>query len=85
VDKVIFVAGSGSSTGKDKTEKVDKEGAEKSVELAKKHGIKKYVMLTRRPGSSKSTKPYTYLKELYKANSPATIWNDTGRSSSPRM
>jgi uncharacterized protein YbjT (DUF2867 family) len=48
VDKVIFVAGSGSSTGKDKTEKVDKEGAEKSIDLAKKFGIKKYVMLSAR-------------------------------------
>ncbi|MBS9523959.1 SDR family oxidoreductase [Litoribacter alkaliphilus] len=46
VDKVIFVAGSGSSTGKDKTESIDKDGAQKSVDLAKKHGIKKYVMLS---------------------------------------
>jgi len=48
IDKVIFVAGSGASTGKDKTEKVDKEGAQKSIDLAKKHGIKKYVMLSAR-------------------------------------
>lgn len=48
VDKVIFVAGSGSSTGKDKTEKVDKDGAKKSIDLAKKYGIKKYVMLSAR-------------------------------------
>ncbi|KEO75089.1 SDR family oxidoreductase [Anditalea andensis] len=48
VDKVVFVAGSGSSTGKDKTEKVDKEGAEKSIDLAKEYEIKKYVMLSAR-------------------------------------
>ncbi|HSJ66221.1 MAG TPA: SDR family oxidoreductase [Anditalea sp.] len=48
VDKVIFVAGSGASTGKDKTEKVDKEGAQKSIDLAKKFAVKKYVMLSAR-------------------------------------
>ncbi|WP_143959952.1 SDR family oxidoreductase [Litoribacter populi] len=46
VDKIIFVAGSGGSTGKEKTESVDKEGAQKSIDMAKKHGIKKYVMLS---------------------------------------
>ena len=48
IDKVIFVAGSGSSTGKEKTVKVDKEGAQKSIDLAKKFGVKKYVMLSTR-------------------------------------
>lgn len=48
IDKVIFVAGSGSSTGKDKTEKIDKEGAQISIDLSKKYGIKKYVMLSAR-------------------------------------
>ena len=48
IDKVIFVAGSGASTGKDKTEKIDKDGAQISIDLAKKYGIKKYVMLSAR-------------------------------------
>lgn len=43
---VVFAAGSGSSTGKDKTIAVDQEGAKKSVDLALENGIEKYVMLS---------------------------------------
>lgn len=46
IDKVIFAAGSGSSTGEDKTISVDQEGAIKLIDAAKKAGIKKFVMLS---------------------------------------
>ncbi|WP_339903431.1 SDR family oxidoreductase [uncultured Cyclobacterium sp.] len=48
IDKVIFAAGSGAKTGKDKTDLVDKQGAIKSVDYSIKHGIKKFVMLSSR-------------------------------------
>jgi uncharacterized protein YbjT (DUF2867 family) len=45
-DHVIFAAGSGSSTGTDKTYAVDRDGAIKSIDKSKEHGIEKYVMLS---------------------------------------
>jgi uncharacterized protein YbjT (DUF2867 family) len=48
IDKVIFAAGSGSKTGKDKTDLVDKQGAIKSVDYSIKYGLKKFVMLSSR-------------------------------------
>lgn len=48
IDKVIFAAGSGSKTGKEKTKLVDELGAIKSIDLALKHRVKKYVMLSSR-------------------------------------
>ena len=46
VDAVIFTAGSGGHTGADKTKAIDKEGAIKAIDLAKKHGVEKFVMLS---------------------------------------
>lgn len=46
IDKVIFAAGSGSKTGPDKTTAVDKEGAIKLIDAAKKAKVKKFVMLS---------------------------------------
>ncbi|EPR68455.1 SDR family oxidoreductase [Cyclobacterium qasimii] len=48
IDKVIFAAGSGAKTGKDKTELVDKKGAIKSVDFSIKYGVRKFVMLSSR-------------------------------------
>ncbi|WP_347552906.1 SDR family oxidoreductase [Pseudalkalibacillus hwajinpoensis] len=45
-DAVIFAAGSGGSTGSDKTLLVDLDGAVKTMEAAEKLGIKRYVMLS---------------------------------------
>lgn len=44
--KVVFCAGSGGDTGVDKTMLVDLWGARKAVALAKKHGIKHFVMVS---------------------------------------
>lgn len=48
IDRVIFAAGSGSKTGKDKTQSVDKIGAIKSVDLAVQQQVKKFVILSSR-------------------------------------
>ncbi|MDN3686459.1 SDR family oxidoreductase [Cyclobacterium jeungdonense] len=48
IDKVIFAAGSGSKTGKEKTLAVDKLGAIKSMDLAMQQQVKKFVMLSAR-------------------------------------
>ncbi|GAA4311994.1 SDR family oxidoreductase [Pontixanthobacter gangjinensis] len=46
IDKVIFAAGSGSKTGPDKTDAVDRDGAKKLIDAAKKAKVKKFVMLS---------------------------------------
>ncbi|SDC57973.1 NAD(P)H-binding [Pelagirhabdus alkalitolerans] len=46
VDAVVFTAGSGPNTGKDKTIMVDLDGAVKTIEAAKKAGVKRYVMVS---------------------------------------
>lgn len=45
-DVVVFVAGSGSGTGQDKTVAVDLQGARKSIDEAVKHHVDRYVMLS---------------------------------------
>ncbi|MFW2544311.1 SDR family oxidoreductase [Primorskyibacter sp. 2E107] len=45
-DAVIFAAGSGSSTGPEMTDKVDLHGARALVDLSKKSGVSRFVMLS---------------------------------------
>ncbi|EEB70361.1 NAD-dependent epimerase/dehydratase [Ruegeria sp. R11] len=45
-DVVIFAAGSGGSTGPEMTDKVDRDGAMRLVDLAKRAGAKRFVMLS---------------------------------------
>ncbi len=46
MDAVIFAAGSGSSTGADQTEAVDRDGAINLAKATESLGIKKFVMLS---------------------------------------
>ncbi|YCI76743.1 NAD(P)H-binding protein [Bacillus sp. R1-10] len=46
MEAIIFAAGSGPKTGPDKTTAVDKNGAIKLVNAAKKKGIERFVMLS---------------------------------------
>jgi uncharacterized protein YbjT (DUF2867 family) len=46
VDAVIFAAGSGSKTGPDMTEKVDRDGAKALVDAAKAAQVGRFVMLS---------------------------------------
>ena len=45
-DAIIFAAGSGGQTGKDKTVLVDHIGAIRSMVTAQVHGVKRYIMLS---------------------------------------
>jgi nucleoside-diphosphate-sugar epimerase len=45
-DAVVFAAGSGGSTGADKTLSIDLEGAVRSMDAAKRAGIKRFVMVS---------------------------------------
>ncbi len=45
-DAVIFAAGSGGSTGPEMTDKVDRDGAKRLVDLATKSGVSRFVMLS---------------------------------------
>ena len=46
MDAVIFAAGSGGSTGPKMTEKVDRDGAKRLVDLAREAGVNRFVMLS---------------------------------------
>ena len=45
-DVVIFAAGSGGSTGPEMTEKVDRDGAIRLIDLAQAAGVRRFVMLS---------------------------------------
>lgn len=45
-DVVVFAAGSGGSTGPEMTDKVDRDGAMRLVDLAKEAGVEHFVMLS---------------------------------------
>lgn len=46
MDAVIFAAGSGGSTGPEMTDKVDRDGAKRLIDLAADAGVKRFVMLS---------------------------------------
>ncbi len=48
MDAVMFAAGSGSSTGPDMTDKIDRDGAMALVDRAKAAGVDRFVMLSAR-------------------------------------
>lgn len=45
-DAVIFAAGSGGSTGPEMTDKVDRDGAKRLIDLAVEAGVSRFVMLS---------------------------------------
>ncbi|MGE6754261.1 SDR family oxidoreductase [Rossellomorea sp. NPDC071047] len=57
VNAVIFAAGSGGSTGDDKTLTIDQQGAKKAVDYAKKMGIERFVMLSSMGADNPSSGP----------------------------
>lgn len=77
VDSVIFTAGSGGSTGADKTLLVDLLGAKKAVDFALNHNVKKFVQLSETDSiepekESDVMRPYAVAKhfsDLYIENS----------------
>lgn len=67
MDKVIFAAGSGGSTGEDKTIAIDQNGAIKMIDASKKAKVKKFVMLSAmgadKPESNEDLKVYLGAKQ----------------------
>lgn len=66
-DAIIFVAGSGGSTGFDKTLLIDLDGAVKTMEAAEKIGIKRFLMVSalqanNRQNWNENIKPYYVAK-----------------------
>lgn len=66
-DAIVFTAGSGASTGPDKTLLVDLDGAVKIMEVAEKNDIKRFVMVSaigahKRERWSEAIKPYFVAK-----------------------
>ncbi len=45
-DVVIFAAGSGGATGPDMTDKIDRDGAKRLIDLAAKSQVSRFVMLS---------------------------------------
>jgi uncharacterized protein YbjT (DUF2867 family) len=56
-DKIVFSAGSGASTGADKTILVDMWSAMRAVDLAQKHNIKQFVMVSSRGAEDPNNGP----------------------------
>ncbi|GAB3056378.1 SDR family oxidoreductase [Salinicoccus sesuvii] len=46
IETVVFTAGSGAHTGADKTILIDQEGAMESIDLAEKHGVRHFIMVS---------------------------------------
>lgn len=57
MDVVVFAAGSGGSTGADKTLLIDLDGAAKSIEAAQKENIKQFIMLSALKAEDRSAWP----------------------------
>lgn len=66
IEAVVFAAGSGGHTGADKTIIIDQEGAIESIDLAKKFGVQRFMMVSAmRAGNPKEAtriKHYLYAK-----------------------
>lgn len=71
VDAVVFTAGSGADTGKDKTEAVDKEGAVKAINEAKSKGIDRFVMVSAFGADFEPKEWPDSMKHYYEAKSAA--------------
>ncbi len=66
-DAVIFSAGGGPGSGAEKKETIDRQGAVKLVEAARKHGTRRYVMVSAMGAAdpeagSEAMQPYLHAK-----------------------
>lgn len=71
VDAVVFAAGSGADTGKDKTELVDKKGAIKAIDEAKAKGVDRFVMVSAFGADFEPREWPASMKHYYEAKSTA--------------
>ncbi|MGG0049251.1 SDR family oxidoreductase [Bacillus atrophaeus] len=93
-DAIVFTAGSGGSTGHDKTLLIDLDGAAKAIEAAEIAGIKRFIMISalqahNRENWNESLKPYYAAKHYadkileasrltYTIIRPGGLLNETG-------
>lgn len=73
IDAVIFTAGSGGSTGADKTLLIDLDGAVKTMEAAEKAGISRYIMVSALYAEDRTKWPDS-IKPYYVAKHYADKW-----------
>ncbi|MCZ4410291.1 SDR family oxidoreductase [Cryomorphaceae bacterium 1068] len=66
-DAVVFTAGSGGSTGPDKTLSIDLDGAVRTMEAAKAAGIKRFVMVSAAGADDRSFWDKAEMKPYYVA------------------
>lgn len=71
IDVVVFSAGSGAHTGKEKTHLVDQEGAKKAIDLAVKNNIKHFVMVSALGADYSSDQWPEHMKHYYEAKADA--------------
>lgn len=73
IDAVVFTAGSGGSTGYDKTLLIDLDGAVKTIEAAKASGIDRFVMVSAFKADDRD-KWNEKMKPYYVAKHYADMW-----------
>lgn len=71
IDIVVFTAGSGGHTGAEKTIDIDQNAAIKSIDLALKYTIKRYIMVSAQ--GARSPEIPSKIQHYYKAKSKADI------------
>ena len=71
IDAVVFTAGSGGSTGPDKTLTIDLDGAVKSMEAAEQAGIRRFVMVSAIGSGDRSAWTDPAMKPYYVAKNYA--------------
>lgn len=67
-DAVIFAAGSGGSTGPEMTDKVDRDGAKRLVDLAARAGVLRFVMLSSVGADDPDSELAHYLEAKHQAD-----------------
>jgi len=66
-DTIVFTAGSGGSTGLDKTVAVDLDGAGRAIDAAKQAGIKKFIMVSAAGADNRAVWDKSGIKNYYVA------------------
>ncbi|MEQ8472184.1 MAG: SDR family oxidoreductase [Marinoscillum sp.] len=71
VNAVVFTAGSGGHTGADKTHLVDRLGAKKAVDMAVKHNLDRFIMVSAFGADYSSDKWPDSMRHYYEAKADA--------------
>jgi len=71
VDAVVFTAGSGAHTGKDKTDLVDRKGAIKAIDEAEANNVNRFIMVSAFGADLNAEEWPDSMKHYYEAKSDA--------------